>query len=99
MSVKFLLVILGPEMAAPILWVPGIFVSFCRKTLHAHAIPRLRGGLLGGGGGSAFFFCGRGDFSEHRNHNRIFTEKRLPPRIWISLWAPLMVTQCRWPYN
>ena len=32
MSVIFLPAILEPEMAAPILWVPGIFGSFCWKT-------------------------------------------------------------------
>ena len=31
MSIKFLPVILGPEMAAPILWAPGIFWFFCWK--------------------------------------------------------------------
>ena len=32
MSVIFLLAILGPEMAVPILLAPGILCSFCRKT-------------------------------------------------------------------
>ena len=31
MSVKFVSAILGPEMAAPILWAPGKMRSFCRK--------------------------------------------------------------------
>ena len=44
-SVKFVSAILGPEMAAPILWTPGKMRSFCRKT-HVHKIPR-----FGGGGG------------------------------------------------
>ena len=30
-SVKFVSAILGPEMAAPILWTPGKMRSFCRK--------------------------------------------------------------------
>ena len=68
MSVKFLSAILGPEMAAPILWTPGKMRSFCRKT-HVHKIPRFRGGGGGslgfGGGGSAdlIFMGGRADFS------------------------------------
>ena len=45
MSVIFPLAILGPEMAAPILWVPGIFCSFCWKT----PMP-IKFLLLGGGG-------------------------------------------------
>ena len=48
-SVKFLSAILGPEMAAPILWAPGIFGSFCRKT------PMIKILLLGGGGCLGFF--------------------------------------------
>ena len=64
-SVKFVSAILGPEMAAPILWTPGKMCSFCRKN-PVHKIPRFRGGgyfWFGGGGGSAdFFFYGRGFF-------------------------------------
>ena len=41
MSIKFLPVILGPEMAAPILWVPGIFEIFLLENPHAHKIPPL----------------------------------------------------------
>ena len=41
-------------------------LSFCRKTLHVHKIPRFRGGgfwVLGGGGGSAdFILWARGFF-------------------------------------
>ena len=33
--------ILGPEMAAPILWAPGIFGLFLLEN-HAHKIPRFR---------------------------------------------------------
>ena len=56
-SVKFLTpAILGPEMAAPILWAPGSFVFFVLENLHAHKIPR----LWGGGGGFGFFFGGGG---------------------------------------
>ena len=61
MSVKFLSAILGPEMAAPILWTPGKMRSFCRKS-HVHKIPRLGGGgILGffwGGGKADFIFMG-----------------------------------------
>ena len=47
-SIKFPPVILGPEMAAPILWAPGIFGLFLLENPHAHKIPPL-------GGGSGFF--------------------------------------------
>ena len=66
MSVKFLSAILGPEMAAPILWTPGKKKKrpFCRKS-HVHKIPRFRGAgggtlgfFLGGGGSSDFIFMG-----------------------------------------
>ena len=47
----FLPAILGPEMAAPILWVPGIFWFFLLEKPHTHKIPRFRGGsgILGRG--------------------------------------------------
>ena len=51
MSIKFLPVILGPEMAAPILWAPGIFGLFLLENPHAHKIPPFRGG----GGVLGFF--------------------------------------------
>ena len=67
-SVKFLSAILGPEMAAPILWAPRISAFFLQENLHVHKIPRFRGGGgvlgLGGGGKCRFYFHGRGDFSE-----------------------------------
>ena len=53
MSIKFPPVILGPEMAAPILWAPGIFWFFLQENPHAHKIPPFRGGcwiFLEGGG-------------------------------------------------
>ena len=66
--IKFPPVILGPEMAAPILWAPGIFGLFLLKNPHAHKIPPFRGGswvFLGGGGWKCqFYFYGRGDFSD-----------------------------------
>ena len=43
--------ILGPEVATPILWAPGKKAFFLQeKALHAHQIPRFRGGILGFGG-------------------------------------------------
>ena len=64
MSVKFLSAILGPEMAAPILWAPRIAAFFLQANLHVHKIPRFRGEFcLGGGGGNAdFIFMGAGIF-------------------------------------
>ena len=67
MSVKFVSAILGPAMAAPILWTPGKMRSFCRKT-SVHKISRFGGGGgilgFGGGGECRFYFYGRADFSE-----------------------------------
>ena len=49
-------------MAVPILWAPGKNALFLQENLHAHKIPRLRGGGYFGfflGGGSAdFIFMG-----------------------------------------
>ena len=68
MSIKFPPVILEPEMAAPILWAPGIFCFFLLENPHAHKIPPFRGGfwvfLEGGGWKCQFYVYGRGDFSE-----------------------------------
>ena len=64
-SVKFMSAILGPEMAAPILWTPRISAFFLQENLHVHKIPRFGGvfGVWGGGGGSAdFIFMGAGIF-------------------------------------
>ena len=69
-SVKVMSAILGPEMAAPVLWTPGKMLSFCRKT-YVHKIPRFRGGGYfgfggggggGGGGGADFIVMGPGIF-------------------------------------
>ena len=62
MSVKFLSAILGPEMAAPILWAPRISAFF----LQIHKVLVLGGyfGFGGGGGKCRFYFYGRGDFSD-----------------------------------
>ena len=35
----------------------------------------------------------------HRKTAIVSLLKKSPPRIWTSLWAPLAVIQCRWPYN
>ena len=65
MSVKFVSVILGPEMAAPILWTPGKNAFFLQET-HVHKIPRFRGGgilgFFGGGGVPILFLWARGFF-------------------------------------
>ena len=50
-SVKFLSAILGPEMAAPLLWAPATFAFFLQVNLPVHKIPRFRGGYFGLGGG------------------------------------------------
>ena len=68
-SVKFVPAILGPEMAAPILWTPGKMPSFCRKN-HVRKIPLFWGGGVGGGE-CRFYFYGRADFSDFLT--------RLPP--------------------
>ena len=66
MSIKFPHAILGPEMAAPILWAPGIFAFFLQENPHAHKIPPFRGGRgffwKGGGGSVNFIFMGVGIF-------------------------------------
>ena len=66
-SIKFPPVILGPEMAAPVLWAPVILWFFLLENPHAHRIPPFRGGGVHGffwkGGGSAgFIFMGVGIF-------------------------------------
>ena len=69
-SIIFPPVILGPEMAAPILWAPGIFWLFLLENPHAHKIPLFTGGVVGfcffwGGGKCQFYFYVRGDFCEY----------------------------------
>ena len=57
--------ILGPEMAAPILWTPGKNAFFLQESLHVHKIPRLGGGgfwVWGWGGSADFIFMGAGIF-------------------------------------
>ena len=71
MPVKVVSASLGPEMASPILWAPGISAFFLQENLHVHKIPRLGGGCFGfGGGGSAdFIFMGAGIFLNNLNHD------------------------------
>ena len=52
-------VILGLEMAAPILRTPGKNAFFLQENLHVHKFPR-----LGGGGEVPVLFYGREVFSE-----------------------------------
>ena len=68
MSIKYPPAILGPEMAAPILWAPGISWFFLLENPHAQKIPLFRAGgcwgfLEGGGGSANFIFMGAGIFS------------------------------------
>ena len=64
MSVKFLSAILGPEMAARILWTPGKKTSVLQEKPMSIKFLVLGGGVfwvLGGGEGSAdFIFMGAG---------------------------------------
>ena len=66
MSVKLVSAILGPEMAAPILWAARISVFSLQENLHVHKIPRFMGGgdILGFGGerSADFIFMGAGIF-------------------------------------
>ena len=60
----------------PILWAPGKITFFLQENLHAHKIPRFRGGFgvfgffggfwgFGGEGSADKNFYGREDFSDH----------------------------------
>ena len=71
-SVKILSAILGPEMAAPILWTPGKKRPFCRKN-HVHKISRFRGGYFGffGGGSTDFIFMDARIFLRLRRVNSV----------------------------
>ena len=67
-------------MAAPILWAPGMFGSFCWKP-HAHKTPRFRGGVFWKGGWKCqFYFYGCGALSE----TRIFDVVRIAFRPLLS---------------
>ena len=83
MSIKFPPVILGPEMAAPFLWAPGIYWFFLLENPRAHKIPPFRGGwwgfLEGGGGSANFIFMGVGIFPKEVNQRG--RESKGPPGI------------------
>ena len=68
MSVKFVSAILGPEMAAPILWTPGKNASVLQEKIMSIKFLLLGGGGgilgFGGGGKCRFYFYGREDFSD-----------------------------------
>ena len=72
MPVIFPPAILEPEMAAPILWAPGIFWFFLLENSRAHKIPRFRGGgswvSWKGEGSADFVFMGVGIFPEKKKH-------------------------------
>ena len=68
-SIKFLSAILGPEMAAPILWTPGKSASVLQEKPCPLEFLVLGGGgrefgFWGGGGECRFYFYGREDFSD-----------------------------------
>ena len=68
-SVKFVSAILGPEMAAPILWAPRISAFFLQENLHVHKFPRFGGGGLfwvWGGESADFTFVGAGIFLSNK---------------------------------
>ena len=70
--------ILGPAMAAPFFWTPGIFRSFCRKT--SMSIKFL---ILGGGGAEVpILFLWQGDFSEKMNETEIWLIAGIPLLPW-----------------
>ena len=58
-SVKFVSAILGPEMAAPILWTPGKNAFFLQEKLHVRKIPPFWGGFWGGGSADFIFMGAR----------------------------------------
>ena len=95
MSVKFVSAILGPAMAAPILWTPGKMRSFCRKNLHVHKILRFGGGGLGGGE-CRFYFYGREDFSEPlpSKIGHFLRGRSLKGGCNICVYVPLCVCVC-----
>ena len=66
-SVKFVSAILGPGMAAPILWTPGKNALFLQEKAMSIKFLVLGGGgvfSVLGGGECRFYFYGRGDFSD-----------------------------------
>ena len=84
MSIKFPPVILGPEMAAPILWAPGIFGFFLLENPHAHKNSPFRGGgwvfLEGAGWKCQFYFSGAWGFFRHIGVFRALRAQNLRPK-------------------
>ena len=93
MSAKFVSAILGPEMAAPILWTPGKMRPFCRKN-PVHKIPRFRGeGYFGfgrGGGSADFIFMGARIFLIELLRNYCATIASLPATPFTLTPIPLL---------
>ena len=92
MSVNFVSAILGPEMAAQILWAPRISAFFLQENLHTHKIPRFWGGvfLVWGGGGEVkcrFYFYGRADFSD----NNSFSNGEMPRSLGMLLLVCVLI--------
>ena len=91
-SVKFVSAVLGPEMAAPILWTPGKMRSLCRKN-HVRKIPPFQGGGVWGGGGSAdFIFMGARIFL--KKINRKTKKKENCPAVLRTYAAPIGAFFC-----
>ena len=83
MSIIFPPVILGPEMAAPILWAPGTFCSFCWNTpmpIKFLVLGGVRGFFWKGGWKCQFCFYGRGDFSDFWCRRPRFSARTSSPR-------------------
>ena len=93
MSIKLPPAILGPEMAVPILWAPGIFWFFLLENPHAHKIPPFRGGggvLRRGGWKCQFYFYGRGDFKSFSGRRTLWDSSLL---VALTLWdTPVLCT-------
>ena len=98
MSVKFLSAILGPEMAAPILWTPGKCVRSAGKTMSIKFLVLGGGGVFwvwGGGGECRFYFHGCEDFSDSVTIAYLISDKIC---VWDTtiLGADSIFTTGRW---
>ena len=81
MSVKFLSAILGPEMAAPILWTPGKNAFFLQEKPVSIKFLVLGGGVFWvfwGGGSADFIFMGARIFLKFTYACEIKTKGRCP---------------------
>ena len=78
-SVNFLSAILGPEMAAPILWAPGKMRSFLQEKTMSIQFLLLGGGIsgLGGGGECRFYFYWARGFFWTLSRQQNLRERRL----------------------